>query len=89
MDIIARVLTEQLARDVGTPFIVDNKRGAGGNVAVPSLLSSPADGRTIMIAIDNILTEILHVNQTELLALKGHQAGGGVRAMRHCPDWQS
>ncbi|SEK16886.1 Tripartite-type tricarboxylate transporter, receptor component TctC [Variovorax sp. OK605] len=61
MDVVARALADQLARDVGVPFIVDNKRGAGGNVAVGSLLGAPADGQTIMIAIDNILTEIPHV----------------------------
>ncbi|UUZ64602.1 tripartite tricarboxylate transporter substrate binding protein [Polaromonas sp. P1-6] len=63
MDVVARVLADQLSKDVGAPFFVDNKRGAGGNVAVASLLSSPSpsDGQTIMIAFDNILTEIPHV----------------------------
>lgn len=61
MDIVSRVLADQLSKDIGASFFVDNKRGAGGNVAVSSLLSSPADGQTIMIAFDNILTEIPHV----------------------------
>lgn len=61
MDMVARVLADQLSKDIGTPFVVDNKRGAGGNVAVASLLSSPPDGQTIMVAIDNIITEIPHV----------------------------
>ncbi|MGT2455182.1 Bug family tripartite tricarboxylate transporter substrate binding protein [Cupriavidus basilensis] len=70
MDVVARVLADQLSRDVGVPFFVDNKRGAGGNVAVASLLSSPADGQTIMIAIDNILTEIPHVIKQNFSPLK-------------------
>ncbi|WP_434034763.1 tripartite tricarboxylate transporter substrate binding protein [Cupriavidus sp. a3] len=70
MDVVARVLADQLSRDVGTSFVVDNKRGAGGNVAVASLLSSPADGQTIMIAIDNILTEIPHVIKQNFSPLK-------------------
>lgn len=61
MDVAARVLSEQLSKDIGVPFVVDNKRGAGGNVAVASMLSLPADGQTIMIGIDNILSEIPHV----------------------------
>lgn len=61
MDVVSRVLADQLSREVGASFFVDNKRGAGGNVAVASLLSAPADGQTIMIAFDNILTEIPHV----------------------------
>ncbi|WP_237717185.1 Bug family tripartite tricarboxylate transporter substrate binding protein [Cupriavidus basilensis] len=70
MDVVARVLADQLSRDVGVPFFVDNKRGAGGNVAVTSLLSSPADGQTIMIAYDNILTEIPHVIKQNFSPLK-------------------
>ena len=61
MDIAARVLADQLSKDIGAPVVVENKRGAGGNVAVNSLLAAAADGQTIMITNDNILTEIPHV----------------------------
>ncbi|CAG2158894.1 Bug family tripartite tricarboxylate transporter substrate binding protein [Cupriavidus numazuensis] len=70
MDIVARVLSDQLSKDVGVPFVVDNKRGAGGNVAMASLLSLPADGQTIVVAFDNILTEIPHVIKQNFSATK-------------------
>lgn len=61
MDVSARILADQLTADLGATFTVDNKRGAGGNVAVSSLLAAPPDGQTLMISFDNILTEISHV----------------------------
>lgn len=70
MDVVTRVLTEELSKEIGAPFFVDNKRGAGGNVAVGALLAAPADGQTIMVAIDNILTEVPHVIKLNYVPFK-------------------
>lgn len=61
MDVVARLLADQLSADIGQPVIVDNKAGAGGSIAVQNLLASPADGQTIMVTASNVLTEIPHV----------------------------
>ena len=61
MDIVARMLAEQLSANWGQPVIVDNKPGAGGGIAVQALLAAPADGQTIMVTASNVLTEIPHV----------------------------
>ena len=61
MDIVARVLADQLSSQLGQPVIVDNKPGAGGVIAVQGLLAAPADGQTIMVTASNVLTEIPHV----------------------------
>lgn len=61
MDVVARVIAQQLSADIGQPVIVDNRPGAGGAIAVQALLQAPADGQTIMVTADNILTEIPHV----------------------------
>jgi tripartite-type tricarboxylate transporter receptor subunit TctC len=61
MDIVARMLAEQLAANWGQPVIVDNKPGAGGGIAVQALLAAPTDGQTIMVTASNVLTEIPHV----------------------------
>ncbi len=61
MDALARLLAEQLSIDIGQPVIVENKPGAGGAIAVKTLMSAPADGQTIMVTGDNVLTEIPHV----------------------------
>jgi tripartite-type tricarboxylate transporter receptor subunit TctC len=61
MDVVARVIAQQLSADIGQPVVVDNRPGAGGAIAVQAMLQAPADGQTIMVTADNILTEIPQV----------------------------
>ena len=70
MDVMARVVGEQLSKDLGQPVIVDNKPGAGGGIGVQALLSAPADGQVIMVTASNVLTEIPHVIKTNFDPLK-------------------
>ena len=70
MDVVARILADQMAIDIGQPVIVDNKPGAGGAIAVQALMAAPADGQTIMVTASNILTEIPHVMKTSFDPLK-------------------
>jgi tripartite-type tricarboxylate transporter receptor subunit TctC len=70
IDVIARILAEQLAADLGHPVIVDNKPGAGGAIAVQAMLAAPADGQTIMVTASNVLTEIPHVMKTSFDPLR-------------------
>lgn len=49
VDIVARVLCAKLAADLGQPFIVENKPGAGGTIASAQLAKSPGDGYTLMV----------------------------------------
>lgn len=48
-DIIARLITPQLAQSFGQSFIVENKVGGSGIPAVQELLHSPADGHTVLM----------------------------------------
>ena len=64
MDVVARILAEQLSADIGQPVVVDNKPGAGGAIAVQAMMAAPPDGQTIMVTASNILTEIPHVMKT-------------------------
>lgn len=57
MDVVARMVSDELARDIHQPVIVENKPGAGGVVAVQALRSAPPDGKTLMITASNLLTE--------------------------------
>lgn len=49
-DIVARVLAQELTKNAGLSVIVDNKPGAGGNLATREMLRAPADGHTVMLA---------------------------------------
>lgn len=70
IDIIARILADQLAADTGQPMVVDNRPGAGGAIAVQALRAAPADGQTLMVIASNVLTEIPHVLKTGFDPLK-------------------
>ena len=61
IDVMARIVGDQLARDIGQPVVVENKPGAGGSIAAKYLLSQPADGQTLMVTASNVLTEVPHV----------------------------
>lgn len=61
IDVIARIVGDQLSRDINQPVVVENKPGAGGAIAVKYMLSQPADGQTLMMIASTVLTEIPHV----------------------------
>jgi tripartite-type tricarboxylate transporter receptor subunit TctC len=50
VDVVARALGQHLSADLGQPVIVENKPGASTNIAVKTLIESPADGYTLMLA---------------------------------------
>lgn len=49
MDVIARTLGERLSQDLGQPFVIENRPGAGGNIGADFVAKQTADGHTIMI----------------------------------------
>src|SRR3984885_8705497 len=54
-DILARILTDKLSRLLGQPVIVDNRPGAGGNVAGEFVAHAAPDGYTLLIGNNAIL----------------------------------
>ena len=50
VDIVARVVGQQIAIGLGQPVIVDNRPGAATNIAVKALIESPPDGYTLLLA---------------------------------------
>jgi len=48
-DSSARVLAELLAPQLGQPVVVENRPGAGGNVAMEVVARAPADGHTLIM----------------------------------------
>ncbi len=55
-DLIARVVEPGIARRIGQPIIVDNRPGAGRNIAVGLLHQAAPDGHTIMVVSGGIMT---------------------------------
>ena len=54
MDIVARTVGQKISVSVGQPVIVDNKPGAGSNIAIRALIDSPPDGYTVMLVANGL-----------------------------------
>jgi tripartite-type tricarboxylate transporter receptor subunit TctC len=55
-DAIARTLAERLKDELGATVVVENKPGAGGQLAAQALKASPADGSTFFISHDHTIS---------------------------------
>ncbi len=55
-DIVARVIGEKMAPSLGQAVVVENKPGANGNAAAAEVARAPADGYTLLLAADSLIT---------------------------------
>jgi tripartite-type tricarboxylate transporter receptor subunit TctC len=55
-DAIARLLADKLKDALGAPVIVDNRPGAGGQLAAQALKAAAADGSTLLITHDHTVS---------------------------------
>jgi tripartite-type tricarboxylate transporter receptor subunit TctC len=64
-DSVARMLAEHLAARLKRNFIVENKGGAGGNLAAAQVAKAAPDGRTLLFAVDSIFTVNPHAYKNQ------------------------
>ena len=55
-DAIARTLGEKLKDELGVPVVIENRAGAGGQIAAQALKTSPADGHTLFLTHDHSIS---------------------------------
>ena len=49
-DTMARVVAQKLSQDIGQSVVVENRAGAGGNIAAQHIATAPPDGYTIHLS---------------------------------------
>jgi len=49
-DFLARIIAEELTREIGQPVVVDNRPGAASNIAAEHVAHAAPDGHTILLA---------------------------------------
>lgn len=67
-DIVARVLAEELKNRLGQTFVVENKPGADGLIAIQELVRSGGDGYTLMLGnvTTNAITPIVYASKMSI-----------------------
>ena len=55
-DAVARTLAEKLKDELGVAVVVENKPGAGGQLAAQALKASPADGTVLFLSHDHTIS---------------------------------
>jgi tripartite-type tricarboxylate transporter receptor subunit TctC len=53
VDIVARVVTSRMAEQLGRPFVIENRAGAGGVIATDATAKAAPDGYTLLLTTPN------------------------------------
>ena len=62
-DVLARILAKDMTEDLGQSFVVENKPGAGSNIAAELVVRAAPDGYTLfMMAVTNAINQTLYSN---------------------------
>src|SRR5881409_3261113 len=48
-DGMTRTITDKITPSLGQPFVLENRPGAGGNIAMEAVIRSPADGHVLLL----------------------------------------
>src|SRR5881394_1116797 len=54
-DLLSRILGKKLEQLLGQPFVIENRPGAGGNIAAEGAAHAAADGYTLLMGNNSIL----------------------------------
>jgi tripartite-type tricarboxylate transporter receptor subunit TctC len=59
-DVIARIVAQRLTESLGQSFVVENRPGATGNLALEAVAKAPPDGYTLLVG--NVSTNAINEN---------------------------
>ena len=58
-DIIARVVLEQVSRQIGQSFVVENRPGGGGSLGAAAVAKADADGYTLLLYSSSLSSQVV------------------------------
>ncbi|MEO8858178.1 MAG: tripartite tricarboxylate transporter substrate binding protein [Burkholderiaceae bacterium] len=70
VDVIARVMVNDLAASLGGSVVIENRPGASGNIALDAAAKAPADGYTLVLASASLAINKLLIKSTPYDPLK-------------------
>lgn len=70
VDFVARVVGVPLGQELGQPIVIDNKAGAGGNIAANEVYRTKADGYTLSLVYETHATTSLFYKNYKFDAFK-------------------
>ena len=63
VDVFARMIGERLNAKWGVPVIIDNRPGAGGVISMEMVSKAPADGYTLTLTTEGMVTIVPHLQR--------------------------
>ena len=75
-DIIARIVAQRLTESLGQTFLVENRPGANGNLALEAAAKAPADGYTLLVGNVGSLSIVDMPDATQLKIRPSHDLMG-------------
>jgi tripartite-type tricarboxylate transporter receptor subunit TctC len=83
-DIIGRIVAHRLSESLGQSFLVDNRPGASGNLALEAVAKAPPDGYTLLVG--NVSTNAINENTfAQQLSIKPSRDLVGVAKLIEIP----
>ena len=73
-DTLARAIGDEMGKELGQPFVIENKPGAGGLVGTELAAAAPADGYTLlMVSPSHVINPALHAGKKTYDPVKGFE----------------
>src|SRR5260221_11403910 len=78
-DIAARLIGQWLSERFGQPFVIENRPGAGSNIAHEAVVNSPPDGYTLLMVSTSAAVSATFYRNLNFNPHSRHRAGRGHR----------